>query len=316
MNVALGVALGAATVTQPDFSADFVSEIYYKNGVSDFESCFSFSRGSNATFDQFDSGLTHVDNDTIRQFDCGIILENSAVNHVRNSEDLTTSSWPLVNMSVINVGTIMGYNFYRIENVSSGKSFVGDQNASVLFSAGDRVSCSIVFRQNVESVLGTRLRLQVIGTIEASVYADVDLATADIIATGGGVIGEPILEEIAVGTYRLSLWTEASSEGYAYLRATLLDAIGHPQVGGHKADIAAPQISESFSSYIPTSGTAQTRNADELKIFLSPNVYDVMITYSDLSTAQYFDEPIDENGWTVPLDDERLCVRSITCTRV
>ncbi|MEP3024954.1 MAG: hypothetical protein ABJO71_03655 [Pseudoruegeria sp.] len=285
-----------APVALYDFTADSLP-----SGVT-------LTRASTATYWDATPSLQTAAIDVARFEGGALLLEDAGNNFVRNSEDMTAATWPAVNVVATPLGLQAGLAFFTLENLSAGQSYIGDQHAGITFTVGDVVIASAYFRHNPETVsAGTRLRIHSVGTMRVGSFVDIDTDTL-VAIKGVGVDALPEIESVGDGIYRASFQITADSDGYAYIRVMMLDDNGHPDVAGHKIDVAGCQLelASAATSYGPTTGATASRAADVPAINGPSGTYDIRVTYDDDSTEDLLSEVIGAAYWPASLNRNRI----------
>ncbi len=235
---------GCTTFPKPTLSLDFL-------GATSLDSGITFSRGSQATL--FDSTGT---------------LVYAKHNLLTYSEDFANAAWTKTRSSITSNtivapdGTLTGDKLVEDTTASNTHEI---QQAGITVVSGTTYACSIYLKA------AERTKARVIYLAGGvGVYADADLSAGTIgAATGfsGGTAVSSSIQSVGNGWYRCAVVGSQSASTSGAVRVELLDASGNRTYTGNGTSgiyIWGAQLETGAfaTSYIPTTTTALTRNAD------------------------------------------------------
>lgn len=210
--------------------------------------------------------LPRFDYDPITKVCKGLLIEETRTNLFLQSEDLTTGSWSKNNCTISADATNSPANTTTadliVENTATSTHFV---EQIVTFGSGV-ISYSVYLKASTR----TKARLQMSDYSVGIVRVDVDLSAGTLgtpVAQASWSAASATISPAANGFYRVTLTATASAGTIKGADVFLLDAAGANSYTGDGASglfFWGGQFEAAAfpTSYIPTTTTAVTRNAD------------------------------------------------------
>lgn len=194
-----------------------------------------------------------------------LLLEPQRTNLVTQSEYQGSSDWSKTNVSVTSNAATSPQGVSNateiIENSSTAQHFIGD---SLSLTSGTAYSVSVYAKKNTRSVL----QISPSASHIAASYANYDLENGVVSASGGSVTTS--IEDAGDGWYRCVLTFTATSTATATLAFFMQTSTTASRGASYAGDGSSSLYVYGFqveagsypTSYIPTYGSAVTRNAD------------------------------------------------------
>jgi len=259
---------GCTTFSKPTLDLQFV-------GATSLDNRITFTRASTATYFDEDgilqsalANVPRIDFNPSTLVCNGLLIEEQRTNSILQSENFSTT-WVATNASITtNVttapdGTTTADKLTEALDVNSVHQ-VAQTSVTVMSSA--TYTASVYAKADTR----TRVRIAFIVGATGGVFADANLTSGTIGAAssfGGGTAVTSAIQSVGNGWFRILITGSGPAGTSGELRCELLDATGNRQYNGDGTSglfIWGAQLEAGAfaTSYIPTTTTALTRNAD------------------------------------------------------
>ena len=245
---------------KPTYSLNFLGQ---SSGVSVARADATATRVNASGFIEIVAADTpRIDYDPVSLLPRGLLIESSLQNLFFRSQEFDIAAWVKTNCSVsADVETSPSNDTTADKFVESldVSNTVHRLSQNVSFVSGERYSISVYVKPAERS----KIRFGSNNLVAFPASADFDIGSGSIIVVNSG---EAKIADAGNGYYRISISGVAASTASIPVNLILLDASGAASYVGDGASgiyLWGAQAEPGFvSSYVPTSGTRPTRNAD------------------------------------------------------
>lgn len=229
-----------------------------------------FSRASTATYVDSNGIIQTAAIDTPRYQDGGLLLEPQRTNLALKSEEMDAASWyPAQVTETVNATTAPDGTATADKIVEDGNNAAHYTYQPVTVSSGTTYTVSVFVKKAERSIAYIRFSSYLSGFVQSYAYFDVDAGTPLTIEAGIASYG---IEDFGNGWYRIWASSQATASiaanvGFGFTTADNTQTHAGDSSSGIYAWGFQTEAGAYSTSYIPTSGSTVTRNAD---VFSAP----------------------------------------------
>ena len=285
-----------------------------------FNSISSMIAAGKITFSRAASGLYLPTNGTYTSFasgavrigDKGLLIEPARTNQILSANNFNTT-W-IKNQCTVSAGTVSIGAFSLSTITRSGAVFAATTQTKTLVNGTTYRYSTYVKRKD-----GGTQWFGVYNNTAADWQSRVQVVwngngTMASFGIPGGVNFDAatalVAELIGNGVYRISysaVYTGLNTDTLSIQIQVNRDA----DLTGNYAGAVQIEVASSTSSFIDTTTTAVTRDADVFTLFPAVGTYDITVTFDDDSTQVLAGQVITGSGWAIPTNLNRPYIKSI-----